>query len=149
MAKTFTAPFAQVCNTASAKATTAVALTPNGMDSSTTVTNSVLLMTAGADGALLTELSALALATVTASQLVVWSSVDSGVTKAAVMTALMPAYTMSATTQNVPTTFKHSDNTTAISETAPYRMRAGEQLYIGTLVTSASGIMFNARFSDF
>lgn len=149
MANTFTAPFAQTPNTASAKVTTAVALTPNGVDSQTTVTNSALLLTAGADGAMLTELSALPMATVTASQLCVWSSTDSGTTKTLVMSALMAAYTLAATTQNVPTTFKHSDNSTVISETAPYRLKAGEKLYAGTLVTNATGIVFNGRYTDF
>jgi len=149
MSKTFTAPFAQTPNTASCKVTTAVALTPNGVDSQTTVTNSVLLLTAGSDGAIMTELSAMPMATVTASQLCVWSSTDSGTTKTLVMSSLMAAYTMAATTQNVPTGFKHSDNSTVISETAPYRLKASEALYVGTLVTNATGIVFNARYTDF
>lgn len=149
MAKTMTAPFAQTPNTASAVATTAVALTPNGVDSSSTVTNSVLLMTAGADGCVITSLSALPRATVTASQLCVWSSTDSGTTKYLVASALMPAYTLAATTQNVPTVFKHPDNSTVINETTPLRLKAGEQLYVGTLVTLSSGIVFNARYMDF
>jgi hypothetical protein len=147
MSNTFTAPFAQTPNTASAKVTTAVALTPNGVDSTITVTNSVLLCTAGVNGAIMTELSALPMATVTASQLVVWSSPDAGTTKNMVMSSLMAAYTLAATTQNVPTSFKHSDNATVISEASPYRLKAGESLYVGTLVTG--NIMFNARYSDF
>ena len=149
MANTFTAPFAQTPNRASAVATTAVALTPNGVDSSATVTNSVLLATAGANGALLTELYALPRATCTASQLCIWSSPDSGTTKYLVASALMGAYTMAATTQNVPTVFKHSDNSTVISETNPLRLKAGESLYCGTLVTLATGIVFTAVYVDF
>lgn len=149
MANTFTAPFAQTPQTASAVATTAVSLTTNGVESSTTVTNSVLLLTSGVNGSVLTELSALPRATVTASALFIWSSTDSGTNKYLVATALMPAYTLAATTQNVPTIFKHTDNSTIISETAPLRLAAGEKLYIGTGVTLASGIVFNARYSDF
>jgi uncharacterized lipoprotein YbaY len=61
----------------------------------------------------------------------------------------MPAYTMATTTQNVPTAFNLPDNSTKISENAPYRLRAGEILYVGTLVTLATGIVFNARWMDY
>ena len=149
MSKTFTAPFGQIPNTASAVATAAVALTPNGVDSSTTVTNSVLLLTAGADGGILVSLAAIARATVTASGLCIWSSTDAGTTRNLIMSALMPAYTLAATTQNVPTAFKLPDNSTVISESAPYRLKAGEILYVGTLVALTAGIVFNARWMDY
>lgn len=148
MPNTFTAPFAQVPQSSSAVATTAVSLTTSGVEQSATVTNSVLLCTAGANGSILTELSALPRATVTATALFLWSSPD-GVNKYLVATALMGAATLAATTQLVPTIFKHADNTTLISETAPLRLAAGEKLYVGVGVTLAAGVVFNARFSDF
>ncbi len=149
MANTFTAPFAQTPQVASCVVTTAVALTPNGVDSSTTVTNSVLLLTAGANGSILTELSAMPRATVTASSLCIWSSTDGGTTKHLVACALMPAYTLAATTLNARTAFYHADGSTLIDETNPLRLSASEKLYAGTLVTLATGIVFNARYVDY
>lgn len=148
MANTFTAPFAQTSKTASVVATTAVSLTTNGVESSSTVTNSVLLATAGGDGAILTSLSAIPRATVTATALWLWTSPNSGTTKNLIASALMPAYTLAATTENARTVFKNSDGAT-ISETNPIRLQAGEQLFVGIGVTLSAGIMFNARFTDF
>ena len=148
MAKTFTAPFAQTPQTASAVATTAVSLTTSGVEQSTTVTNSVLLCTAGADGSILSGLTAIPRATVTATALWLWSSTDGGTSKNLVASALMPAYTLAATTENARTVFKHADGT-VISESAPLRLAATEKLYVGIGVTLAAGIMFNARYTDF
>ena len=149
MANTFEAPFAQTPQTASAVAVTAVSMTTSGVEQSATVTNSVLLCTAGVNGAVVTELLALPRATCTASALFIWSSTDTGTNKYLVGTGLLPAYTLAATTQNIPYSFKHSDNATLISEAAPLRLKAGEQLWVGTGVTLASGIVFNIRYSDF
>lgn len=149
MAKTFTAPFAQTPQTASAVATAVVSLTTSGVEQSATVTNSVLLLTAGAEGSILTSLSAIPRATVTATALWIWSSTDNGTTKNLIASALMPAYTLAATTENTRTVFKHADGSTVISETAPLRLAAGEKLYVGIGVALSSGIMFNARYSDF
>lgn len=148
MAFTYTAPFAQTPKSSSAVATTAVSLTTSGVEQSATVTNSVLLLTAGADGAILTALSAMPRATVTATALWIWSSIDGGTTKNLVASALMPAYTLAATTENTRTVFKHADGT-AISESAPLRLAATEKLYVGIGVTLSAGIMFNARYTDF
>jgi hypothetical protein len=148
MAKTFTAPFAQTPQTASAVATGVVSLTSSGVEQSATITNSVLLLTAGADGSILTSLSAIPRATVTATALWIWSSTDGGTTKNLIASALMAAYTLAATTENTRTVFKHADGT-VINETAPLRLAAGEKLYVGIGVALASGIMFNARYSDF
>ena len=148
MAKTNVAPFAQTPQTASAVAVTAVSLTTNGVEQSSTVTNSVLLATAGTEGSILTSLTAIPRATVTATALWVWSSTDGGTTKNLVASGLMPAYTLAATTENTRTVFKHADGT-VISESAPLRLAASEKLYVGIGVTLAAGIMFNARYTDF
>lgn len=148
MANTFTAPFAQTPQSATAVATTAVALTGAGSIDNDTPSNTVLLCTAGANGSLVTSLSAIPRMTVTATALYVWSSIDSGTTKRLVASALMPAYTLAATTQNAPTVLKHADGT-AISETSPLRMSAAERLYVGIGVSFASGIVFHARHTDF
>lgn len=138
MSKTHLAPFAQTPKTASAVATTAAA----SYDGDTPA-NTVLLLTAGSDGAILTRLTAIPRETVTASALYLWISNDSGTTKRLVSSALMPAYTLATTTQNAPTKF------TDISEYTPLRLAAGDKLYVGTLVTLAAGIVFNAEYTDF
>lgn len=137
MAKTFTAAFAQTPKTATAVATGAATV---GTDSPT---NTVLLMTAGADGCIVTGLAAIPRATVTASSLLLYLSKDSGTTQRLIDSELMSAYTMATTTAVPETTF------TRISESAPLRLEAGDRLYIGSQVALASGIVFTAQFTDF
>jgi hypothetical protein len=137
MAKTFTAPFAQTPKTATAVATGAAAITND------TPTNTVELLTAGADGAILTRLTAIPRATVTASSLVVFISSDSGTTKRLIDSELMAAYTMATTTAVPETVF------TLYSETTPLRLAAGDKLYVGSQVALASGIVFRAEYTDF
>jgi hypothetical protein len=137
MANTFTAPFAQTPKTGSAVATLA------GVVTSDTPTNTVLLATAGVNGAIFTKLSAVPRATVTASGLSLFISQDSGTTKRLVTSALMAAYTWAATTENVPTVFA------LITETTPIRLEAGDELYVSSAVALASGIVFNAEWTDF
>jgi len=138
MAKTFTAPFAQTPKTATAVATTASASVTGD-----TPTNTMLLLTAGADGSILTRLSAQPRDTVTASSLVLWLSKDGGTTKRVIDSALMAAYTAATTTALPTTSFSN------YSETTPLRLEAGDKLYVGTQVTSSSGIVFRAEYTDF
>jgi hypothetical protein len=137
MAKTFTAPFAQTPKNASAIVTTASA------DLATDPTNTVLLLTAGADGALLTRLRAIPRATVTASNLLLWVSLDNGTTKHLLDSVLMAAHTV-ATTTAIPTT-----SFTSYTEDTPLRLEAGAKLYVGSAVTLAGGIVFNGNYTDF
>ncbi len=137
MAKTFTAAFAQTPQTGSAVATLAGAVT------SDTPTNTVLIGTAGAEGAILTKLSAIPRATVTASGLYLFISQDAGTTKRMVDSALMGAHTWAATTDNEPTIFDD------ITETTPIRLEAGDELYVSSAVALAGGIVFNAEWTDF
>jgi hypothetical protein len=137
MAKTFTAPFAQTPKTASCVVTTASA------DLATTPTETVKLLTAGADGALLTRLSAIPRATVGASSLLLWVSLDSGTTKSLIDSALMSAHTVAATTAIPVTAFSR------YSEDTPERLQAGAELYVGSAVTLAGGIVFTAEYTDF
>lgn len=104
--------------------------------------NSVLLLTAGADGAILTKLTAIPRATVTATQLQLFISRDAGTTLLLVNTALMAAYTMAQTTQAAPTDFGYT-------AAAPLRLGATERLYIGAGVALAGGIIFNAEYQDY
>jgi hypothetical protein len=137
MAKTFTAPFAQTPKTATAVATGAV-----GSFAGDTPTNVVLLMTAGADGAILTKLTAIPRANVTASSLLVFISKDSGTTDRMVDSALMGAHTVATTTAIPVTSFSYS-------ESAPLRLEAGDQVYVGSQVALAGGIVFKAEYTDF
>jgi hypothetical protein len=137
MANTFTAPFAQTPQTASAVATAAATVTTDAP------TNTVLLLTAGVNGAILTRLWAIPRATVTASSLVIWISSDTGTTKRIKDSVLMSAQTIATTTAISLTQF------TNYSETTPLRLKAGDQIYVGSQVALAGGIVFTAEFTDF
>jgi hypothetical protein len=136
MANTFTAPFAQTPKTATAVCTGVATLTD-------TPANTVLLVTAGADGAILTRLTAMPRATVTASSLVLFISKDGGTTQRLIDSELMAAYTMATTTAVPETVF------TFYSETAPLRLEAADRLYVGSQVALAGGIVFRAEFTNF
>ena len=138
MAKTFTAPFAQTPKTATAVVTAAA-----GNITGDAPTGTVLLMTAGADGALVTNISAIPRATVTASSLLLYISKDSGTTQRLIDSELMNALTVSTTAQITKTTF------TRVSESTPLRLEAGDRLYVGNQVALASGVVFKAEFTDF
>jgi hypothetical protein len=136
MALTYTAPFAQTPKTATAVCTAAATLTD-------TPSNTVLLVTAGTDGAILTRLTAIPRATVTASDLVIFISKDGGTTQRLIDSALMAAYTSAVTTATPVTTFAN------YSESAPLRLEAGDRIYVGSQVALAGGIVFRAEFTDF
>jgi hypothetical protein len=137
MAKTFTAPFAQTPKTATAVCTAAATV---GTDAPT---NTVLLMTAGADGSIVTGLHAIPRATVTASGLLLYISKDNGTTQRLIDSELMAAHTVATTTAIPETKF------TNIAETSPLRLEAGDRLYVGSMVALASGIVFKAEWMDF
>jgi hypothetical protein len=138
MPKTFTAPFAQDPKTATAVATGAV-----GSFAGDSPTNTVLLLTAGADGAILTRLTAIPRATVTASSLMVFLSKDNGTTQRLLDSELMAAHTVATTTAIPETVF------TLYSETTPLRLQAGDQIYVGSQVALSGGIVFRAEYTDF
>lgn len=137
MAKTFTAPFAQTPKTSTAVVTAAAASITTDAP-----TGTELVMTAGADGAILTKLTAIPRATATASSLILFLSKDGGTTKRFVDSKLMAAYTMATTTAVPVTAFDYSEN-------APLRLEAGDKLYVGSQVALASGIVFKAEWTDF
>lgn len=137
MAKTFTAPFAQSPKTATAVATAVATITDDAPS------NTVLLLTAGSDGAILTRLTAIPRATVTASSLVLYISSDGGTTKRLIDSTLMSAATVNTTTAVAVTTFS------TYSETTPLRLAASDKLYVGTQVALSGGIVFKAEYTDF
>ena len=137
MPKTFTAAFAQTNITGVAEATLASVVTTNNP------TNTVLIATAGTEGALFTRLTAVPRATVAATALYVFVSKDVGATKMLVDSELMAAYTAATTTKIPKTTFVD------INTTTPIRLAAGDKVYVSIAVALASGIVFTAELTDF
>lgn len=137
MALTNTAVFAQTPKTATAVATGAATVSDDAP------TNTVLLVTAGADGCIVTSLVAVPRATVTASSLCLWLSKDGGTTKRLIDSELMSAYTMSTTTAIPETIFAN------ISESSPLRLEGTDRLYVGSQVALASGIVFTSEYTNF
>ena len=137
MALTFTAPFAQTPKTSTAVVTAAGTFVDDAP------TNTQLLVTAGSDGCIVTSLAAMPRATVTASKLMLFLSKDSGTTKRFIDSVLMAAYTSANTTATPVTIFGN------ISEGSPLRLEAGDQLYVSSAVALASGIVFEAQFTNF
>jgi hypothetical protein len=125
----------QTINTGTAVCTTA------NTTYSDTPTNSVLLFTAGANGSRLTKITALARATVTATECQLFRSSDGGTTKRFFDSALMAAYTVAATTKQTKADFGYTD-------LAPLILEPGEQIYAAIGVTN-TGIVFNAEGADY
>lgn len=138
MTKTFTAPFAQTPKTATAIATAAI-----GAITTDAPTGTVLLLTAGPEGAIVTRLTAMPRATVTDSSLCLFLSKDAGVTQRLIDSELLGAQTVNATTAINEKRFGN------ITEAEPLRLEAGDKLYAGSQVALASGIVFKAEFTDF
>lgn len=138
MANTFTAPFVQTYKTQSAKATAAI-----GGIGTDTVTGAVLIAKAGANGAVLSKVTAIPRATTTASSLAlflvkasapaVFNLIDS---------ELMAAYTLATTTSIPETVFAN------IAQESPMRLEAGDMIYAGSQVALAAGIVFTAQWGD-
>lgn len=139
MAKTFTAPFAQTPKTEVAVVTAALT-----SFNTSTPANSSLLVTAGADGCIVTKISAMPRATVTATAIHLFLSRDGGTTKILIDTELMPAHTLAQTTDNAARTVFAN-----ISESNPMRLAATDRLYVGIGVALTDGIVFSGEWTDF
>lgn len=138
MANTFTAPFVQVYKTQAAVVTAAL-----GGIGTATVTGAVAVATAGANGAVVTRLTAIPRATVTASSLVLFLVKASAPTVFHLIDSeLMPAYTLAVTTAIPETAFGNISNDT------PIRLEAGDILYVGSQVALAAGIVFKAEWGN-
>lgn len=135
MAKTNLAPFAQ-----NKRALSIVAATAKTIYNDTA--NTALLVTAGAEGAILRRITAIPRATVTATQLQLYRSTDAGVSMQLWRTKLMPAATMASTTE-MPVTDIGLDFELATA------LAAGERIYCAIGVALAAGIVFTAEFEDF
>lgn len=137
MAKTFTAPFAQTPKTS------AVVVTAAATVDGDTPANTIELLTAGSDGALVTRLAAMPRATVTASNLVLFLQKSGQTTKRLIDSELMAAHTVAATTAIPETSFGN------ISDSTPLRLEAGDKLFVGSQVALAAGIVFAAQWMDY
>lgn len=145
MAKTFTNAFAQQPRTATAVVSAATALT--GANSLATDTPAcTLLLTAGADGSLLTRLWAMPRQTISATglYLLLHKASDPAGQARLIDSMLMAAYSLAATTMIPQTVFS------AYNEGTPLRLDAGDQLFVASGVAfAAGGIVFRAELTDF
>lgn len=139
MAMTPTAPFAQNPKTLTSAVTAAIA--GLGTDA---VTGLQLLVTAGANGAIVSSISAMPRGAVTASSLVLFlvKSATPAVYRP-IDSVLMAAYTLAATTAIPVTAFP------LVTDATPMRLEAGDKLYVGSQVALAAGIVFTGRWMDY
>lgn len=136
MAKTFTAPFAQTQKTLTAVLTAASVITTDA------ATNTQLIATAGAEGALVTKVSLMPRATITATAAYLFVSKDNGTTLRLIDSVLIPAYTMAATTAMPVTLF-------SMSQDAPLRLEANDKLYVSIGVALAGGVVAKCEWTDY
>lgn len=104
------------------------------------ITNAVLLCTGETNGSILKSLSAMPLATVTASKLMLLHSDAAGTVVTLVDSVLMAAHTVAVTTATPVTVFA------GFSE---LRLKAGDKLYVASGVALAGGIAFAGQVEDF
>lgn len=113
-----------------------------GVDDLTdTPANTVILVTAGANGAEVSSITAIPRATVAASSLHLFISTDGGTTKRLLDSALMAVHTVASTTEIPTTDFGYSESNTIILD-------ATDELYVGSAVALAGGIVFTGQWVD-
>jgi hypothetical protein len=117
-----------------------VNLTTANMIYTTTPTSTVLLVTAGPNGARLTRLTAIPAANVSANQIQMFRSLDSGTTKYFADSALMAAYTMTQNTEAPTTDFGYSDSN-------PLILSANERIYMAE--GQAASVNVVAEWADY
>jgi len=122
------------------KSGVAVCTTANSTYSDTP-TNTQKLLTAGANGARVNKITALARATVTATELQLYVSYDAGTTKKLINSKLMAAYTVAQTTGQTATDFGYTEDVAMI-------LSANAELYVAIGVTN-TGIVFHAEWGDY
>lgn len=107
-----------------------------------TAANAQVIFTAGPNGSRVNRVTATARATVTATELQLFRDKDgSGAVKKFFKSKLMPAYTVTQTTQNTETDFGYTDAN--VLKLAP-----NEKLYGAIGVALAGGIVFNVEGED-
>lgn len=138
MPKVHTAPFAQATRIKTAVVTAAV----TGL-ATDAPTGTVSLLTAGPEGCVVTRITAIPRATVTASSLVLFVKKSDEAALRLIDSELMAAHTVAATTAIPETVFGN------ISDSTPLRLDAGDELRVGSQVALASGIVFSAQWMDY
>ncbi len=118
----------------------ACAVTTANTTFSTSPSNTVLLVTAGANGARLTRLIAIPLETVTANFLQAYRSTDAGATKYLTAAATGGSDTVSGTDGPAIVDFGFSD-------TNPMILQANERLYVATGITKNYHVI--AEYADY
>lgn len=102
----------------------------------------LLLLTAGPQGGLVTNLWAMPRANVAATQLQLFSSLDAGVSQQLVDSQLMAAYVFATNTRIPKTDFGFNPDN-------PLPLEPNERLYVGIGVSLAGGISFTARYGEY
>lgn len=115
-------------------------VTTASTDFDTAPTTTVLLVTAGANGARLTRLVAIPCETVTANFLQVYRSIDSGTTKYLAAAATGGSDTVSATDGPTVVDFGYSDSN-------PMILQAAERVYVATGISKK--YHFVAEYADY
>lgn len=106
-------------------------------------TNAVLLLTAGASGAVVYGITAIPRGTMTAdNKVMLFRSRDNGATLYYVDAVLVPAYSTDTGTT------KPTKGLVGYSETAPLRLGANETLYVATYTAAANGVVVDAQYED-
>lgn len=136
MPKTPVAAFAQTQKILTAVLTLASVITTDA------ATNTQLIATAGAEGALVTKVSLMPRATITATAAYLFVSKDNGTTLRLIDSVLIPAYTMAVTTATPVTPF-------SMSQDVPLRLEAGDKLYVSIGVALAGGVVAKAEWTDY
>lgn len=123
----------------------ATPLTGVGSIGTNTPINTVPLLTAGIDGALVTRITALPRATVadTGLQLYLRRATDAVDVRHLIDAETMVAYGLAASTTPKATVFS------LYNEGTPLRLAAGDELHVGAAVALAGGICFRAEYTDF
>ena len=136
MAVTAVPAFGQVARASAAVLTTAKTTPLSGS------TNAVLLFTPGSNGSIVTGITAIPCATVTAATVAIYTSADSGTTLNIVSVGAMAAWTFAATTAPTMLNLTHPSGV-AISPTVPLYLPSGTLLYASTGVTQDMRVQAN------
>lgn len=101
-------------------------------------TNAVTLLSAGPNGSRVDSLGALPLATVTATQVVIYDT--DGTTVTPIASGTVAAFTITQISQLPPTTINKADGSGAVSPTNPITLPLNHTLLAGIGVANATGI---------
>ncbi|MBX7147127.1 MAG: hypothetical protein K1X44_07450 [Alphaproteobacteria bacterium] len=103
----------------------------------------VLLTTSGNEGSIVTNITALARASLASSMACyLYLSKDNGVTQRLLSVKLMASFTFSPTTAQIPVDFGYS-------ETLPLKLEAGDQIYCGIATALVGGVVFTCQRQDY